>query len=194
MAERMTMTSLEQLRVVADPYRLRILRMLREEELTTKMVSDALGDVPGKVHYHIKELQRLGFIKLVRKQEKGGVLEKYYRAVAKEYEPDLSLLRIQDNDDAAPQHVGLATRMRDEFIHASDRRLREEQAAEGSDGPLITFDVGDQFYLTAEQVREMHAFITNMLDEARKSGKQSADDRQQYTVGLFIYPTPSQQG
>lgn len=190
-AARMTMTSLDQLRVIADPYRLNILRILRGRAATVKMLADQLGDVPGKVHYHVRELERLGFIRLVSKQEKGGVIEKYYRVVAYNFEPEAGLLRIIEDTGDVPHHVKLTSRVRDEFITVADQRLREEQAAEsGTPDTLVSFDVGEQFYLTEEQVRELHSFITTVLEDARKSGNIAGADKQQYTIGLFIYPTP----
>ena len=193
-AERLTLTSLDQLRVVADPYRLNILRILNQRAATVKMLADQIGDVPGKVHYHVRELQRLGFIRLVSKQEKGGVIEKYYRVVAHRFEPDPSLLRIFDTDADLPHHVTLTSRVRDEFIAVTDQRLRDEQQAnsEAAD-TLVSLDVGDQFYLTEEQVRELHSFITTVLEDARKSGNTAGTDKQQYTIGLFIYPTPDKE-
>jgi DNA-binding transcriptional ArsR family regulator len=194
-AERMTLSKLDQLRVIADPYRLNILRMLQAAPATTKMLADRIGDVPGKVHYHVRELERLGLIHLVHKQEKGGVVEKYYRAIARVFEPDPSLLRLQDEQEV-PHHVALVSRMRDEFIAVTDQRLRAEEQAGGRDDaesapePMVSFDVGDQFYLTDEQVKELHSFITNMLEDARKSDKEGVPSKQRYTIGLFIYPTP----
>ncbi len=194
-AERMTLTSLDQLRVIADPYRLNILRMLQAAPATTKMLADRIGDVPGKVHYHVRELVRLGLIHLVHKQEKGGVVEKYYRAIARVFEPDPSLLRIQD-DQEVPHHVTLVSRVRDEFITVTDQRLHAEALAGDANeaaatGPMVSFDVGEQFYLTDEQVKELHSFIANMLEDAGKSGKAGEANKQHYTIGLFIYPTPA---
>ncbi len=194
-AERMTLSNLDQLRVIADPYRLNILRMLQAAPATTKMLADRIGDVPGKVHYHVRELERLGLVHLVHKQEKGGVVEKYFRAVARVFEPDPSLLRLQDEQEV-PRHVALVSRVRDEFIAVADQRLRaEEQVGDEDDAevasePMVSFDVGDRFYLTDEQARELHSFITNMLEDARRSGKQGEPGKQRYTIGLFIYPTP----
>ncbi len=189
-AERMTVETIEQLRVIADPYRLNILRMLCVAPATVKMLADRIGDVSGKVHYHVRELERLGFVRLVSKQEKGGVIEKYFRAVARSYEPRPDLLRVRDDEATPPHHVQLASRVRDEFIHVADVRLAAEADDAEGDGAdtLVACDVGDQFYLTNTQVRELHAFITAMLDDARTSSPSAGDDRHRYTIGLFIYP------
>src|SRR5947209_398085 len=38
------------------------------------------GEVPlDRLHYHVRELERLGLVVLVETREKGGILEKYYR-------------------------------------------------------------------------------------------------------------------
>jgi hypothetical protein len=53
--------------------------------MTVKMLGTDLGEPPAKVHYHVRELERIGVIRLVETREKGGVLEKYYRAVARDF-------------------------------------------------------------------------------------------------------------
>ena len=79
------LTTLDQVHTLADPLRVRILDRLRHEPMTVKMLGTELGEAPAKVHYHVRELERIGVIRLVETREKGGVLEKYYRAIAHNY-------------------------------------------------------------------------------------------------------------
>jgi DNA-binding transcriptional ArsR family regulator len=79
------LTTLDQVHTMADPLRVRILERLVREPMTVKMLGTDLGEPPAKVHYHVRELERVGVIRLVETREKGGVLEKYFRAVARDF-------------------------------------------------------------------------------------------------------------
>ena len=60
-----TMTSLEQLKAVADPLRVRILETLCLEARTTKQVADKLGEKPTRLYHHVDALAEAGLIRLV---------------------------------------------------------------------------------------------------------------------------------
>ena len=91
LADTFPIETLEQLRVLADPLRMRILEQLVQRPMTMSQLGDAFGESTAKMHYHVRELEKFGFIKLVEKREHGGFIEKYYRAVARDVRvpPDL---------------------------------------------------------------------------------------------------------
>jgi DNA-binding transcriptional ArsR family regulator len=60
-----------------------ILKLVMEKEMSISEIARALDFNPGSVHYHLKELEKRGFVKQVREEVKGGVVKKYYRSVAK---------------------------------------------------------------------------------------------------------------
>jgi len=91
---------LEQLKVLADPFRIKLLERLVEEALTVKQLAERIDESPAKVHYHVKELERVGLIKLVKTREKGGILEKYYRAVAELFRLDRSFPPLKEGEGA----------------------------------------------------------------------------------------------
>jgi DNA-binding transcriptional ArsR family regulator len=74
-----------QIKALANPERVRILTLLVERSGTAKQVADWIEGTRGRVHYHIKELEKAGLVEKVRTVEAGGVVEKYYRAVARNF-------------------------------------------------------------------------------------------------------------
>ncbi len=74
-----------QIKALSNPERVRILTLLIERPGTAKQVADWIEGTRGRVHYHIKELEKAGLVEMVAKIEKGGVVEKYYRAVARNF-------------------------------------------------------------------------------------------------------------
>lgn len=88
MEEMLILSSPEKVKIISDKLRITVLQILIGKKATVKQIADILGQSSAKVHYHVKELEKQGFIKIVEMVEKGGILEKYYRAVAKNYKVD----------------------------------------------------------------------------------------------------------
>jgi len=82
MRDELTLTTPAQVRALAHPLRQRILGLLTDQALTNKQLAEALGEAPGKLHFHVRQLAEAGLIDLVDQRPVRGVLEKYYRAVA----------------------------------------------------------------------------------------------------------------
>jgi len=92
MLESYEIENIEQLRAIADMLRLRIFEMLQNKPMTVTQLGEELGEAPAKVHYHVRELERVGLLRLVETREKGGILEKYYQPIAREISVEKSLL------------------------------------------------------------------------------------------------------
>src|SRR5215510_5963461 len=87
-ASSLTLSDLEQVKVLADPLRLRILEQLCLAERTTKQVAQRLGEKPTKLYHHVEALERVGLIRLARTRQNRGTIEKYYLAVARQFQAD----------------------------------------------------------------------------------------------------------
>jgi len=74
-----------QLKAFSHPTRARVLEMVIKKAMTSKQLGDALGMSAARVHYHLKFLERAGLIQLVKRRERAGVVEKYYRATSRKY-------------------------------------------------------------------------------------------------------------
>lgn len=82
---------LAQLKVLADPLRVRILEALCEQPRTTKQVAERLGEKPTKLYHHVEALDRAGLIELHSTRPNRGTLEKYFRAIARAFKTDPDL-------------------------------------------------------------------------------------------------------
>ena len=101
LADTFPIENLEQLRALADPLRMRILEQLVQRPMTMSQLGDAFGESTAKMHYHVRELEKFGFIKLVEKREQGGFIEKYYRAVARDVRVPPGLLNASTTSELA---------------------------------------------------------------------------------------------
>jgi len=84
--------SLETLKVVADPLRLKILELLRREPQAVKQLAVAI-DVPiKKLYYHVNLLEEHGLIRVASTRVVSGIIEKQYQVTAYRLSIDRSLL------------------------------------------------------------------------------------------------------
>jgi putative molybdopterin biosynthesis protein len=74
--------SFDQLKLLADPRRLAILRQLMIGPASLTMLGKALGEHPAWVRHHLKQLEAAGLVVLVETRIQSGVVEKFYRARA----------------------------------------------------------------------------------------------------------------
>lgn len=72
--------SLEQIKLLSDPRRMAILRLLMAQPATLTHLGKALGEHPAWVRHHLKQLEEAGLVEMVTTQVSGGFVEKYYQA------------------------------------------------------------------------------------------------------------------
>lgn len=84
-------TTNEQFKVFADPYRMEIIDIYIDKSvpLTVKMVADILGEVPAKVHYHVQKLLKIGVLELDHIKVINGINAKYYKLTKTSFKFDI---------------------------------------------------------------------------------------------------------
>ena len=85
-------SSFELINVVADPRRLRLLRLLMAAPATLTMLGKAVGEHPARVRHHLKQLEAAGLVEMVRTHVVRGFVEKYYSATAQAFFVDEVIL------------------------------------------------------------------------------------------------------
>ena len=118
MLERYEIDSVEQLRAIADILRLRIVDVLRDQPMTVTQLGELLEMAPAKVHYHVRELEKVGLLKLVETREKGGILEKYYQPVAKDISVSKTLFLTAPLDESLAMSGAWFDQVKDGFQQA----------------------------------------------------------------------------
>ena len=84
------------IKVLAHPLRVRILAILEKRVASPSEIAQELDASLGVVSYHVRRLEALGLIKLVRKTPRRGAVEHYYRADAQHHIPDEAWAQVPD--------------------------------------------------------------------------------------------------
>lgn len=82
------LNTLEEINIVSDPVRLKILMTLGATPKTAQDLSDALGVSRSKIHYHLKILEQNGIVEVVDTELINGITQKYFLPVAKAFIPN----------------------------------------------------------------------------------------------------------
>ena len=72
----------EQIKLLADPRRLKILRQLMAAPATLTQLGVVMGEHPAWVRHHLKQLEKAGLVEIIETRITSGVVEKFYRARA----------------------------------------------------------------------------------------------------------------
>lgn len=160
--ENYDLENVEQLRAISDELRIRIMDTLAHQQMTVTQLGERFGLAPARVHYHVRELEKVGLVKLVETRENKGILEKYYRSVAKGTSVPDALLR------SIPLDESVAT-MREFLRIVSQGVLRAFQRGLASD--KIEHEIAS--------LADMTVFLT--YDEAKQVTQQIYDLLKPYT-------------
>lgn len=184
--------SVEQLRAVSDNLRIRILEVLERRPMTVTQVGDRLGLAPAKVHYHVRELERVGLVRLVETREKGGVLEKYYRAVAQGLSVPAWLLRTAPPDEIRSSVAGMLQRLSDGITRALTRKLRSAAEVETEARADTEMETGELIeissamaFMTDDEARQVSRRIFDLLNQY--GARRDVEGEREYTVTLTAY-------
>ncbi|MGO3019110.1 MAG: ArsR/SmtB family transcription factor [Anaerococcus sp.] len=82
------LNTLEEINIVSDPIRLKIIMTLGATPKTAQNLSDALGVSRSKIHYHLKILEQNGIIEVADTELINGITQKYFLPVAKAFIPN----------------------------------------------------------------------------------------------------------
>jgi DNA-binding transcriptional ArsR family regulator len=159
--------------------RLRIIELLQMKPMTVTQLGEELGEAPAKVHYHVRELEKVGLLFLVERREKGGILEKYYQPIAREISVEKSLLSAPP-DEALAMTGAWLNQMKDGFQRTLRLALEQKDIQ-----PRMALGF-TRLYVTAEE----HEHLRKQLMEFVKpyENRRGVEGELEVQSCLIIYP------
>lgn len=160
----LTLEHYEQLKSLSDPLRCRIVSLLISKSYTGQQLSHELEIPRAKIHYHLNELEKNGLIAVVKNEVKNGIIQKFYRSVARGFVPAAHLL---PNADEVGDYY------RESTVHALERaRMRAISAPEHAfvmkksdqlESPRISLQA--QIHASEEQMITWHKKYRALVEE-----------------------------
>jgi len=179
MLESYEINTLEQLRAVADTLRIHIIDLLIDHPMTVTQLGEALGLAPAKIHYHVRELEKVGLLQLVEKREKGGVLEKYYQSIARDFSVSNDLFLTAPHDDSLAAIGAYIDQIKDDF----QRAFRAALERKDEHTPLTLG--GSRLYITSEEHRQLFDQVIALFKQYESP--RGAEGEQEMAVTMIAY-------
>lgn len=82
------------IKALGHPIRMRALTILNQRVASPSEIAETLGEALGVVSYHVRILEELGCIELVRTTPRRGAIEHHYRAIERPWLTDSQVERI----------------------------------------------------------------------------------------------------
>ena len=173
------LSTMEEIRIYSDPYRLKILTTFQKlnRPATIKEVADEMGEVPAKVYYHAKKMERIGLLLLEHTKLINGITAKYYLP----FDGEIHIHR-EEVEGATEQVIASETQKLLGELYDKSRARFLESLQPNTSAKLMNHEV----YLTEE---EAAAFINYVNDFMNKHQHKTADDQTAHE--LFITMTGS---
>ncbi|MDF2533651.1 MAG: transcriptional regulator [Clostridia bacterium] len=168
------LNTLEEIKTISDPFRLKILLLFDEDDtpITVKQMSVKLEEVPSKVHYHVKELERIGVLEIVETKEKSGIIEKFYLPTAETFKVEKSIGSPAEEEEHMQVGTNLFQAMQQDFLRNHKLKSPDEKG---------TLSYG-LFHLTDAEKGQLIGLIREFLED-----KNQREGTNPYMLGYVLF-------
>lgn len=183
------LTTLEEAKALSDPYRYKILSYFSKMNgpATVKQVADAMGEVPSKVYYHVKKLEKIGILQLIRTEEINGIVAKYYEPTAEDFEIKLSddYMKLEENNSKL-----MMTEVQKMFSKLYDISKEEvinhlgELSKENKKGKATLYM--ENLYITDEEAEEFSNYVSKFINDHKTKIKGNDNIKKYHAFFSFM--------
>jgi hypothetical protein len=176
--------SLEEIKALSDTYRYRILNTFYTigEPATVKQVADAMNEVPAKVYYHVKKLEKVDILRLMHTKEVNGIIAKYYEPTAREF----TIEHDNESEEVNKNLVlGETQRVVSEMFNNSKEIFIKQLASNASkniDEKGYGVISSQELFLTKEEAKEFNEFVRDYFHKH----ENNIEDKQREKYHCFF--------
>ena len=156
--ERSVNVTVDQLKTLSDPSRLRMLTLLMERDMSISGIAKALELSPATVHHHINQLLAARLIEPTKTEVRGNLVEKYYRIPGTTLDSSAIWDQLSPEDKVNYRLAVLG--MLKGLVNESIKRIQ----AKGT----VDFDVGRLYFYHLPWRRDTVQQVMEIFDEAKR--------------------------
>lgn len=170
----------EQLKVISDPMRTKMLMHLIEQPHTGQQLAQKLDVSRAKILYHLRELEKYQLIRFVEEEVRGGNVLKYYQAVARGFIPADHLLNLVETKQATRQsYIEVLDRAKTRVLTAPDRSFTPGSSDVEN---WESLSLQKELRLTPEQFLTFTKRYRELLQEVEDDAPTDETDKKLYYV------------
>ncbi|MGD6803911.1 ArsR/SmtB family transcription factor [Rossellomorea vietnamensis] len=183
-----------QLKALSDPFRVKLMLRLVESPFTGQQLSEIFDLSRARIHYHLRELEKLGLIEIVKTEEKNGIIQKFYQSVASGFYPDASLMPHKEEISNTKRQMlyGMLDRTMTRLLEAPNDAF--EEAGPNDPGDWNILATSWETKVTEENFRWYTKKYFELLEELQSRAEKDAnnpDAKHYYMSGYGFQVTES---
>ncbi|MFX1518335.1 MAG: ArsR/SmtB family transcription factor [Promethearchaeota archaeon] len=134
----MVLRDVKVLKALLNKLRSKILQLLITKEYTVQQLTNVLSEMlekeinPGTIYHHVKELQKARLVAETRTVQEKNIVSRYYRAVAREFRVDFSIITGEKDKDVSQWVKSRVTNLID-ALRAYNIDIPEEEYPEAEE-------------------------------------------------------------
>lgn len=175
--------NLEQVKAIADPLRIQILWETFDEAKTGKMIGDILNMAASKIHYHLRELEKNGLVVVEKTEEKNGIVQKFYRPIARRLYVKSGLISPEVTGDfhsAVLESYFLPVKKVTEHLETIDVSVMK--------GSTIAEADFRKMRLSEEQTKQLNEKLDELQEMLDEFEETQTDSGTEYVFQLEVFP------
>lgn len=177
-----------QLRALAHPLRIQMVRLLRTDgAATATSLAKRLGESTGATSYHLRQLAAYGLIE-EDPEHQGHGRERWWRSAFTSTRYDPATLEIDAETRGALEvflHTGIAEQYRRATAFLSERAAWPRPWREAADFSDYRLD------LTPDRLKALAAELETVIARYRDDPGADSGDAREVTVGIQAFPRPT---
>lgn len=175
----------EEIKIFSDPYRMRIINAYIKagKPMTVKGVADLMGEVPAKVHYHVKKLISIDILRLDHTEVINGITAKYYILTTDSFR--VAYQNTSDQKALFDSTTNMMLSVVDEFktdIVSNAEFIKSHSSDEKDDNNA--FFTKEALNLSAEDYENFETELSQLYKKYR-TDKQEGQETYDFFVGWF---------
>jgi hypothetical protein len=177
------------LKVLSEPLRSFVVYSLVPQAKTAKELSTELGCPATRVYYHLQQLEKHELIFVESTRVVSGIIERHYRASARELRLDRQSFRAGEGVDSSRADALLA------FVFDQTRQEIQRQLETGQLDPLLRAPTPGALIayrtvlrLSTEQAARLYQRLYDFWIEYEAIAKAPSPDGQFYAFTVALYP------
>jgi DNA-binding transcriptional ArsR family regulator len=168
--------SAREVRALAHPLRLRMLEVLRGGPATATTLARELGESTGATSYHLRELQKAGFIE--EDSERGNARDRWWRRTT-------PLFLVSSDPAGDEEYAAALSQLRSVIVQRDEQALGRYFATIG-DAPQEWQDAaflgGWTIFATPDEMRALFTLVVQELDKLRRPLDERPEEARQVYV------------
>lgn len=180
MKELLKISDLQQIRLLSDPLKLRLLQAFAENPGTTKQVAAKLGESVTKLYRHVDALHDAGLLEIVSERQKRGAIERTFQAVARRFEADYSLF----GDETGEEGTSAAR----EVLRSAETEILEAIARMNGEQDREAILMRLRLKAPPERIEALHRSLVEWCESVQADEDCPEEGTEEYGALIAFYP------